>query len=376
MRYIGNKTKLLDEIEALLEAHGVRRGRMLDIFTGTGAVARRFRERGFEVFANDRMRASHVLARAALGPRVPVRRLAALLERLRAAPDEPGVIARRYSPRGREPRLFFTEANALRIDAALETLARWRTSGEATEAELYACLASVIDAADRVANISGTYGAFLKSWQSNALNALELRAPETPPGPLGRAFCEDANELARDVDCDVLYIDPPYNDREYAANYHVLEAVAARPFLDAAELAALEGSIYGKTGLRPYEKSAFCRPRHVEAAFRDLIAGCRAAHVVVSYSEEGLLSRAAIEGALRDGLGARDVDFRPVGYKRFRSDKDGASRRYKVLPGKARDEVHEWLFFASRPARRAAPTAASRAALARSSAARSARGAP
>src|SRR5262249_48204824 len=149
-----------------------------------------------------------------------------------------------------------------------------------------------------------------KAWQPNALRPLELRPPEVPRGPLGRARNEDANALVREVACDVLYVDPPYNDREYAANYHVLEAVAWRPVLDAAALAAFEARTYGKTGLRPYEKSAFCTPRRCAVAFRDLVAGARARHVVVSYNEEGILSRAEIEAALKDGLGTRAVDFR------------------------------------------------------------------
>ncbi len=352
MRYIGNKTKLLDEIEGLLRDRGVLGGHFLDVFSGTASVARHFRARGFRVTANDRLRASHVHARAALTVRVAPRALGRRLAALAAAPDREGVVARQYSPLGPAGRRYFTEAHALRIDAALETLAAWRAAGYATESEIVHCLAAVLDASDRVANISGTYGAYQKSWQPNTRGALDLRPPEVPRGPVGRALCEDGNLVVRQVACDVLYVDPPYNEREYAANYHVLEAIAARPYLDAPGLARFEASIYGKTGLLPYEKSAYSTPAACARAFRDLVAGARARHVVVSYSEEGILSHDEIAAALRDGLGARAVERREIVTKRFRSDRDGARRKYRVVPGLDRDRITEWLFHAERSGQR------------------------
>src|SRR5207245_617919 len=123
-------------------------GHLLDIFTGTAAVARHFRARGFRVTANDRMRSGYTLARAALEtPRIAKRRVAALLRALEEAPDIEGLVARQYAPAGPAGRRYFTDANARRIDAALEAIARRRTSGEASDVEVFLALASVIDAA-------------------------------------------------------------------------------------------------------------------------------------------------------------------------------------------------------------------------------------
>lgn len=349
MRYIGNKTKLLPAIEETLRARGVSGGTLLDIFAGTASVARHMKRLGFRVIANDRMQSSYVQQVAALEVSRRPRGIAGRLAELERAPDCEGLVTRQYSPAGRAGRRFFTEAHARRIDAALETLARWHARDEVSRPTLFLLLAAVIDAADRVANISGTYGAFLKSWQTNTRQPLALRLPEVIASKRKcAAHRRDANEIVREVPCDVLYIDPPYNDREYSANYHVLEGIAERPFLD--DPSGYESEIYGKTGLRPYEKSAFCSPARCEAAFRDLVAGARARLVVVSYNEEGILSRAAIEGALCDGLETRDVAFHPIRHRRFRSDADHARRRYKVLAGRARDEIAEWLIVAARPA--------------------------
>ena len=352
MRYIGNKTKLLPAIDDALARRGFAQGRgrtFFDVFAGTASVAQHMKERGFRVVSNDRMWCSWVRQVALLEvsecPPGAAERLAAI----ESAPDAEGLVTRQFSPAGAAGRLFFTEAHARRIDAALEMLTAWRAAGEANDRAICFLLCAVLEAADRVANISGTYGAFLKSWQPNTRAPLALRLPE----PIASAHrCEahrrDALDLVGDVECDVLYIDPPYNAREYCANYHVLESIAERPFC--ADLPALEASLYGKSGLRPYTRSAFCDARLCADAFRALVARSQAEEVIVSYNEEGILSREEIVDALASGLAtaSADVAFEEIRHRRFRSDKDGARRSYAVLDGRAKDEVAEWLVCARR----------------------------
>jgi adenine-specific DNA-methyltransferase len=377
VRFIGSKARLLGAIEELLCARGVAGGTLLDVFCGTSAVGRHFKERGFRVLANDRMRLAWVRAKALVEVDARPRGLTALVREVEAASDVDGLITRQYSPAGDAGRMYFTAGHARRIDAALELLAERRRVGALDDASLFLVLAGVLAGADKVANISGTYGAFLKRWQTNTRRLFRVEVPAPVRGrPRDgcRAFRDDANELVRQQSCDVLYIDPPYNGREYSANYHVLEAIAARPFLVGDELAAFEASIYGKTGLLPYERSDFCSKRRVCNAFSDLIRGCRAEHVVVSYNEEGLLSADDIRGALARGLGAHPeaIEHHEVVIKRFRSDADDKSyrdaegrctkpRRYKRLTGRKRDELHEWLFYARRGAVVPAPALTLRA---------------
>jgi hypothetical protein len=257
--------------------------------------------------------------------------------------------------------MYFREEHARRLDAILDRLAAWKRERTVTRAEFYVLLAATIDGADRVANISGTYGAYLKTWQANTAGPFRLVPPPVIPGRgRNRAYRCDGNHLVRLVPCDVLYIDPPYNHRDYAANYHVLEVIAERHAIR--DPRAYEANLAGVTGMRPYRRSAYCRQRGgaCAAAFRDLVAHARARHVIVSYNEEGILSREEIEGALAAYAGAGgSVELTRVPYKRFRSDADGriarngaAPRTYRVLAGRGRDELHEWLFHARRGAGR------------------------
>jgi len=391
VRYLGNKRHLLGEIERAASGVGFRRGVVCDLFAGSGRVGRHFRASGSRVRATDLMACSHIFQKVFLelpGPPafamlreridlpspvgaervaaalpadadrwIPTRRALAHLEAL--APVE-GLLTRQYTPSGASPRMYLTEENAGRADAMLLELRRGLGAGDLTEPEGMLLLAAIIDAVDRVANISGTYGAFLKKWHSNALQPLELRLPATVEGPVGEANRRDACAWIDEVECDLLYIDPPYNQRQYAANYHLPDLVARIPFEP--DLDALEDSIYGKTGLVPWKESAsvLCSRRGTECrdAFASILERARAGAVVISYNEEGIITRddfeemlAAFAGVARSRLGKV---LHEIPYRRFRSDADGrvsslgAERSYRELPGRKRNEVPEWLFSVAR----------------------------
>jgi adenine-specific DNA-methyltransferase len=401
VRYLGNKTKLLPAIEAVLRDRGVRPpGVFLDIFSGSNAVGRRMKRLGFSVIANDHLVCSATQARATIAldrsPRfagvlarpevraflasgegrqavlatappegalpdeveaaAPLREVIAYLNRAAVAVE--GLIFRQYSAGGPADRGFFTADVGRAIDGVRATIALWRREGSLAAREEPVLLASLLDAVDRCANISGTYGAFLKKWQANSRGPLHLRAPLVIPGPRSESFCQDANALVGEVDAQVLYLDPPYNRRQYAKNYHVLEVIAELAAVE--DEAAYEAGIYGRTGLRDFEdrKSAYCMgsvrgaPSPCEQAFADLVRNARAEHILISYNEEGILSREALARILGQACPGFDVsrDFVEVSHKRFRSDKDEAARRqYRVLENRKKDEVKEWLIYARKP---------------------------
>ena len=85
-------------------------------------------------------------------------------------------------------------------------------------------------------------------------------------------FNEDINEVAEKVKGDILYLDPPYNQRQYATNYHMLETIAKYD----------NPKIHGKTGLRDYQnqKSFYCSKSQVKKAFKDLILKAKARYIL------------------------------------------------------------------------------------------------
>ena len=345
MRYLGNKTKLLNQIETRVKKWwGLDPGIFFDVFAGSCSVAIHFRSLGWEVYANDLMAVSYVRQRAYISldgiPSLPCS-LEEMIEHLNLLEPRQGLIWRQFSGDGPYERLYFSGENAAKIDAIWTELVRCRKH-DIDEDGFYLLLCLLIEAADRVANISGTYGAFLKKLNPNATKPLELRVPDTSflSTPAGCAHREDAIELVKDFRVDVAYIDPPYNGRQYPKYYHVPEIIAEMH--EAPDLVEYEAELYGKTGLRKFEDklSAFCKKAEVLEAFRELVERIRADHVIISYNNEGLMSKDDITGAL-DSAGWDQNQFNEIPYKRFRSDSDDR-RNYSG------DSVKEWLISARR----------------------------
>ena len=199
MRLIGNKTKLLPSIERFLQRRGVRGGKLLDCFAGTGSVGRHFRGLGFQVRSNDLMWSSFAVQRCyvATGREPDLRGLLddpdvrRFLGRVRPASGRPldqvvaflgqvegdeGLFARQYAEGGAGQRLFFSRENGLRIDAVHARLLGWRARGTLDDDGFYVLLVSLLEAADRAANISGTYGDVYKR-QRRGRTGPRARAP-------------------------------------------------------------------------------------------------------------------------------------------------------------------------------------------------------
>jgi adenine-specific DNA-methyltransferase len=325
MRYIGNKTRLLGFITNAIDRLGIPAGTVHDAFAGTAAVGRALKERGWRVASSDLMTYSYVFQRAYVVAQRgrSLHALGAMADYLdRGLDPQPGFFTAQFATK----RTYFTADNAQRIDTIRATLHRWREKQVVSEDAYYLLLAALIEGADRVANTAGVYAAYIKSWQPNALRPLELRPIAPTTGPRGSsAHLGDALDVARSLGrIDLLYLDPPYNTRQYPGYYHVPELIA-RGWSERAPM------LRGKTGLLPADgqRSAWCSARRVRHALKDLLGATGARHVLVSYNSEGLLPEKELKETLRDASAdGRVVCFRKA-YRRYRADSDHARRRYR-----------------------------------------------
>lgn len=340
VRYIGNKTRLRDFIAGVLRRRGVRTGRALDPFCGTASVARTLKRCGFSVIAADVMRYGFVFGRAYVetAARPPISR--SLLRQLNQLPARDGFISAHYSPAGApgrsHGRMYFTPENAGRIDAIRSWLAEHEA--ELDQDAWFALLAALLEAADRVANTTGVYAAWVKSWQPNALRALELRLEPVIRGNSCHALQADAIELVESSrPFDLLYLDPPYNTRQYPGYYHLPELIATGWFERVPQLR-------GKTGLLEDDskRSVWCSRTRAEAALERLLAAARCQHIVMSYNTEGIIPESSIERLLKEYGRSKTYRRYRHAYRRYRADADGEKRKYKG------DAVTEHLYCVSR----------------------------
>ncbi|HDY5721958.1 TPA: DNA adenine methylase, partial [Staphylococcus aureus] len=333
MRYIGSKISLLHEIKKLLDRHvqGNEQS-FLDLFAGTNSVARFFKN-DYAVITNDILYFSFVNAKATIENNDKLE-----FNKLEFNPFEffnndkhafnysrNNYYTENYTPVGGS--MYFTEDNGRRIDFIRNTIDNWYKKDLLTEYEYYYLIASLIESIPFVSNTTGTYGAFLKHWDKRALKPLNIK-------PLmivnnnqnNKAYNEDANNLIRKIKPDITYIDIPYNNRQYASNYHLLENLAKNN----------QPSLKGKTKIFDWShlKSEYSMKLKAYNALEDLIKNIDTIHLILSYNDEGIISYNDILELLKKHSINNSVDLVKIPF-----------RKYKSKISSTKTELNEYLFY-------------------------------
>lgn len=310
MNYIGSKRKLSDFIKSsIIDVVGNTENKVFaELFGGTGVVARKFKKYVKKVIINDIEPYSYILLRNYIGNHQNFY-FFDLIQELNFTPGIEGFIFHHYCQGGGQGRNYFTDENGQRIDAIRQRIEQWHRQKKINENQYYFLLASLLESADKVANTASVYGAFLKHIKDSARKPLLIQpAVFTVNEQTHDVYNRDANELIREIEGDILYLDPPYNARQYGANYHLLNTIALYDKFDPR----------GKTGLREYYRSPYCKSRRVVEVLEDLIANARFEYVFVSYNNEGLMTTEQVKEILSN-YGEYHLIVRP--YQRFRADK-------------------------------------------------------
>jgi adenine-specific DNA-methyltransferase len=208
--------------------------------------------------------------------------------------------------------MYVNDENALRIDYARNTVEDWYKDKLISDDEYYYLVACIVEGVPFVSNTSGTYGAFHKDWERRSYKKYEVfRLDVTTNNLKNKCFNLDGVELLKHISGDILYIDPPYNGRQYLPNYHVLETAAKYDFPE----------VRGVTGQRPYEnqKSDFCLRTKVANAFEELIKNAQFKHIILSYSTDGLMSADTIEEIMKKYGKPETFKIYEILYRRYKS---------------------------------------------------------
>ncbi|MFI3300738.1 MAG: DNA adenine methylase [Candidatus Gastranaerophilales bacterium] len=337
MRYIGSKRLLLKNIEQVISDNIEDANSFCDIFSGTTIVARYFKKK-YSVISNDLMDFSYVLQKAFIelnriptfkklkkhiNCESPIKYLNSLDgEKLEKLNTQKRFFQNNYAPTG--GRMYLSDENALRIDYIRNNINDWRNENLISNEESLYLIASLIEAIPFVSNIAGTYGAYNKWWDKRALNKINLKELNISSNNKdNRAYNEDGNILIKEIKGDILYIDPPYNSRQYPPNYHLLETAA---LYDNPELK-------GVTGQRDYsaKKSVYCNKQKVSNAFEMLIKNAKFKHIILSYSNEGLMNENEIKEILCKYGSKESYKMYEIDYRRFKSNSSKQKKELKEL---------------------------------------------
>lgn len=292
MRFLGNKKRMLENIQYVIDINNINGEVFCDLFAGSGSVGDYFKDR-FKIISNDYLYFSSLINKAKLSNNT-IPNFSNFIEKFGQNPfdyfnsktyiaDSQYFIANKYSPLG--GRQYFSVENAVKIDGIrieIETL--YKDFVLSTDEREF-LLASLIESVMGVSNTTGTYEAFLKTWDRRALKQFILEPiviNNVKPLANNSVYNKDSNELIRAINGDILYIDPPYTITDYNAAYHLLESIAKYDY----------PQLNGITGRRKetHGKSKYTRKEQALINFEDLFRQAQFDDILISYSTQGLVS--------------------------------------------------------------------------------------
>ncbi|WP_111707352.1 DNA adenine methylase [Lutibacter citreus] len=311
MNYIGSKNKLssfiLQTISETVQ-EDLNSFVFCDLFAGTGIVGRTFKTFVKQVISNDTEYYSYVLNRNYIG-NYKDKDYSEIVSTLNEVEGVEGFIFQNYCENGNADRLYFSEENGKKIDAIRIQIELLKSNNKIDEDTYYFLLCSLIESADKVANTASVYGAYLKQLKKSAQKPL-IFAPANfiKTKNQHKVFNKDANSLIKEIYGDILYLDPPYNARQYGSNYHLLTTIARYDtFIPK-----------GKTGLRDYYKSSYCKKNEVKNSFEELVKNANFKYIFLSYNNEGLMSEEDVKNIMSK-YGVYSLESKK--YQRFKADK-------------------------------------------------------
>ncbi len=321
-RYIGNKYKLLNFISTTFKKENIIFNSIADIFAGTGVVGEYFLQQGKKVIVNDSLYSNYIFYNAWLSneefSKTVIKKY---IDYYNTNDDyiEDNYISDTFSD------TYFSYKNARKIGSIRGDIEK--NKAQLKKREYYILLSSLLYATDKIANTVGHFEAFLSSKPSNKdleLQNLDIMSYKYKP----QIYNQDANQLVKKIKTDVVYIDPPYNARQYINFYHFLENLAEWK----------KPKVFGKTLKmeREAKKSNYSKAKALKT-FIDLLYNIKAKYIVVSYNNtykansSSSVNKISSEEIIESLKVYGDVKVHNINYKHFNSGKTNFNNHKEYL---------------------------------------------
>lgn len=338
MRYIGNKAKMLDEIDKLIKEKKLDKKGLTfcDIFSGTATVSG-FYNGFYQIIANDLLEFSYEYSRGILlGYKAKFEKLGfnpfEYFEKSDYLNYTKGFCYNTFSPHA--GRQYFSDDNAKYIDFIRDKIDEWYNQDKITSEEKSYLIMCLLESISKVSNVAGVYSAYLKIWDQRAtkkMNFVPVEVKETKYK--NEVYCEDANELIKHIKGDILYLDPPYTPTQYNSQYHVLETIARND----------KPKVHGVGAHRENDRmSKWCKKGEAEVEFEKILKDAKFKYIIFSYSDKGLMSTKFIESAMKRYGNPETFTLKKINFVKYKSTR----AVNKEKRDNTEDKIHyEYLFF-------------------------------
>ena len=271
-RYIGNKYKLMSWIKELINENCPNCKSFFDVFAGTGSVTDYMFDDYQRFVVNDFLYSNNIIYNAFfVNEKYDIDKINSIKEKYQKL--NPNKLKDNYVSTNFGNK-FFNYDDSKKIGYIREDIEKKYKKNELNYKEYSILVASLLYSLDRIANTIGHYDAYRKINNIKSSFVFELINPKKMDKKVVEIYREDSNDLSKRIKCDVAYIDPPYNSRQYSRFYHVLENITEwkKPELFGAALKPKEENM-----------SEYCKVS-APIVFNDLIQSLDVKYIVVSYN--------------------------------------------------------------------------------------------
>jgi adenine-specific DNA methylase len=273
-RYLGNKNSILPFIENIIKNEIGHFDSLCDIFSGTGVVGAYFNTKNNTIISNDLLYHNFVSLNAFLNPdSFDQDKLVEIIDSFNnTSTQENNYFSDNFGDN------YFSIKNAKKIGFIREKIRDLFIEDKIGLKEKFILLTSLNYSIDRIANTVGHYDAYIKKDLKDLEFKLNLIDANNEDNLNNEIYNKDANLLIRDIECDILYLDPPYNSRQYSDAYHVLENLSLWQ----------KPEVFGvaKKFDRSKIKSEYCKI-NASVLFDDLIQNAKCKYILLSYNNMG-----------------------------------------------------------------------------------------
>ena len=343
--YIGNKRKIIGEIEKEIELISEKSGKeklvCTDLFSGSGIVARMLKRHSSKLIVNDLENYSSVINSCYLinkkdFPKDEYEYLRKKIEDSCRLEKLPGIISMNYAPQDDDnikkgERVFYTHQNAVLIDTYRtlidkfvpdENLRKFFLAPLITEASVHVNTSGVFKGFYKDKNTGiGCFGAAGKNALTRIFGRIELKEPVFSNFESDlEIYQKDTVLLSKELkDLDIAYLDPPYNQHPYGSNYFMLNLILKNK-LDV-EISKISGITQG------WNRSVFNKPYSALKSMEEIVSSLDSKFIVISYNSEGFISFDEMSEMLKKYGKLKTVE---IAYNTFRGSRNLKNRDIHV----------------------------------------------